>query len=508
MSRTTISTGEIQFKTKNAGDKKATPPNQPCHIVVLGDFSGRGHRGVHEPETLAKRKVIEVDRDNFDDVFEQLKVELDIPVIDDVIRFRELDDMHPDYIYDRTALFEKFKSLKRRLKSNDSFQAAADEIRGWSGSASQAETPVAEAKPSGAGGSSDSGSLLESLLDSTSGVQRSSNAFDVRTLVQEIFAPYVSQGPDPRQQEMLEAVDQAASDLMRKIMHHSAFHGLEASWRGLYLLVRRLETDANLRIFIVDATRQELIADANSAESIDETGLYKLLVEKRSASGATPFSMILADYAFGPETEAVNFLSTLAGSAHVVGAAALTGGSAMLAGCGDLAATPDPDDWSDAVDAEFSEHWKTVREQVCAGSLALVAPRVLLRMPYGKRTSRTERFDFEELPERNRHAFYLWGNGAWLAVMLLAQHYTDFGWRFTPGKKQQVDRLPLHIYSEDGESVVTPCAEINITDSAVRAFSQAGLMAVRSIVGKDSVLIPNFRSISAVNPDLNGPWSE
>ncbi|ABC27825.1 uncharacterized protein conserved in bacteria [Hahella chejuensis KCTC 2396] len=508
MSKTTISTGAILFQSGEAGDKKATPANQPCHIVVLADFSGRGHRGAHEPESLARRKVIEVDRDNFDEVFEQLKVELDIPVIDDVIRFRELDDMHPDFIYDRTALFEKFKSLKRRLKSNDTFQAAADEIRGWNGVAPKAETPAMEAKPSSAGASSDSGSLLESLLDSTSGLQRSSNAFDVRTLVQEIFAPYVSQGPDPRQQEMLEAVDQAASDLMRKIMHHSAFHALEASWRGLYLLVRRLETDANLRVFIVDATRQELVADANAAESIDETGLYKLLVEKRSASGATPFSMILADYAFGPESDSLNFLSTLAGSAHVVGAAALTGGSATLAGCGNLAETPDPDDWKDVVDAEFSEQWKSVREQVSAGSLAMVAPRVLLRMPYGKRTSRTERFDFEELPERNRHAFYLWGNGAWLAVMLLAQHYTDFGWKFAPGRKQQVDRLPLHVYSEDGESVVTPCAEINITDSAVRALSQAGLMAVRSIVGKDSVLIPNFRSISAVNPDLTGPWNE
>ena len=49
------------------------------------------------------------------------------------IKFLDMDDLHPDFIYERVDLFREFRQLKTKLKSRDHFAAAADEIQSWSG---------------------------------------------------------------------------------------------------------------------------------------------------------------------------------------------------------------------------------------------------------------------------------------------------------------------------------------------------------------------------------------
>ena len=63
--------GTIQSAGEPIQAPKAT---SPFRIAVLGDFSGRAHRGTIEP--LADRKPIRVDRDNLDQVMERFGVEV------------------------------------------------------------------------------------------------------------------------------------------------------------------------------------------------------------------------------------------------------------------------------------------------------------------------------------------------------------------------------------------------------------------------------------------------
>ena len=67
---------------------------------------------------------------------------------------------------------------------------------------------------------------------------------------------------------------------MIALLHHPAFRQLEAAWRGVDFLVRRLETGASLKLFLIDVSQEELQADLLGTEDLTESGIYRLLVEK------------------------------------------------------------------------------------------------------------------------------------------------------------------------------------------------------------------------------------
>ncbi|HEX4939327.1 MAG TPA: type VI secretion system contractile sheath large subunit [Candidatus Kapabacteria bacterium] len=500
MSRATISTGSIPLRQ---GPSSTTADSQRCHVLILADFSGRAHRGLNDATHLASRKIIEVDRDNLEEVFTQLNVTLQLPLADAPIRFREFDDLHPDFIHERVPLFDQLRALKRRLNNPATFAAAAAEISGPGG---------AEKTAAATGGTTQSASddLLDSLLQSPTA--QAASGGDVQALIRQIAAPYVIPRPDPRLDELQNAVDESSAQLLRKILHSSAFQSLEASWRGLQLLTRRLETDGNLKLFIADISLDEIVADAEqdaddaNAENTPVSQLHKLLVEQRAGTGATPFGLILGDYRFEDQPQQVSALALLGDIAQQLGSSFIAGGSERLAGCTALHVQPDPDDWTLTPDTEFTDCWQTLREDEVSQHIALVAPRFLLRLPYGKRTSPISAFAFEELPAQDAHDFYLWGNGGWLVTLLLADAWSRNG-KPTSSPAADIGDLPLHVRQQAGESQVTPCAEILMTDTTASALQQAGLTVIRSVQNQDVVRVTSHFSLSDTGTLLRGRWT-
>ncbi len=493
MSRASISTGDILFNTTKKsvdGTKESKDDQSPMHIAIIGDFSGRSSRG--ESAAITHRKVTEIDRDNFDEVFAALKVELILPFDDEAIAFSDFDELHPDHLVEHVSLFERFRTLKRKLKKPEHFQSAVDEILQWAPKteiSEQTQTEREEEQPN-------SGNLLEDILSQSS--TTSNNGSDIDHLIKGIVAPYIEQKADPRLAEMEQHVDAATAETLRKIMHASQFQALEANWRMLYFLVRRLETDRKLKLFLIDISREELIDDLINSVQLEESNIYSLLVDKYQVAGATPFSLMQFNYQLMDDADDLRIASAIANVAEANGAVALCGASEKLAGCESLSEYEKNETWDYTLDEDIDALWKTLREQSSSKHLALVAPQFLLRLPYGKKSSPIESFPFEELSDEHLHQYYLWGNSATLVTLLSAQSYQQYGWQFSPGKINEIDDLPLHIYvDEDGDSVAKACGEIYITDSAVEKLAAAGLLSVRSIKGKAGILIPNFRSCSS-----------
>lgn len=497
MSRASISTGN--FSLDASVDKKdlsqashksdGVENSEHCHIVFLADFSGRGHRGLSDASTIHSRKIIEVDRDNFDDVFLQMDVRCSLPIAEE-LRFSQLDDIHPDYLYEQVDLFKKFKVLTKKLKSQSTFSSAAQEIFAWY------DSPQKPASVQGAQSNSGAveGSLLDTILAGDAKTKHSTE-MDFQALVKDIVAPYVSPKPDPQLKELIQTVDLAASELMRKVMHHPQFQTIESAWRSLYLLVRRIETTSKLKLFIVDVSQEELLEDAHKAGVSEQSQLKKLLIDSQLTVGAKPFNIILSDEIFGQDQCDIQVLSHLGKIAESSNALLISGASTELAGCENLGLTPDQEDWDFSPDETVLEAWCTLRESEHSKTMICVAPRFLSRMPYGKKSSPIESFHFEELPDENRHAYYLWSNGAWLVALILAQGFSAGG-SFTSQHIQEVERLPLHVFLDDDESKVTPCAEINMLDRSAQALEHQGLTVVRSILNKDSVLVPHIKTLA------------
>jgi len=94
----------------------------PFVVGVLGDYSGKPDEPLPR---LKDRKFIEIDRDNFDNVLEGMKPRLAYRVDnkltgDDTkmaveLRFKKIDDFHPENVADQIPPVKKLVEARRRL---------------------------------------------------------------------------------------------------------------------------------------------------------------------------------------------------------------------------------------------------------------------------------------------------------------------------------------------------------------------------------------------------------
>jgi type VI secretion system protein ImpC len=508
---------EFQLGTQTSFAPRKANDDTPFCIAILADFSGRRNRGLCETgPSLAARKRIAVDVDNLEDLPMKLGCEIHVPLGSREgpripLRFSELDDFHPDRIFGRLEVFQKLKTTRDLMQNPATFAEAASQVRSWI--ADEQETDKSEAQQAqGSTEQEESDTETVERLLGKRPEQRlpsapASRLVDINELIRETVKPYIVPAPDPQQAELLAQVDQAISGQMRAILNQPDFRQIEATWRMLHFLVSQVETDETLKLYIIDVSKAELAADLASADTLQSTGVYKLLVEQSvSVPGAEPYAVLVGGYTFDQTAEDIRLLQQLAQIAQAVGAPLLTSADSHFAGCQSIAATPDPNDWRWRPDPAASQLWQQIRQSPEAAYIGLVLPRFLLRLPYGRDTDPIDRFDFEEFSPLAGHDQYLWGDSAVICVCLLAEAFREFGWALTGGLGQDLAGIPMHIYTFEGEKHITPCAETILTERAMEVLIDKGLMPVLSIKGRDAVLVPRFQSIADPLAPLAGPW--
>src|SRR5579864_2110912 len=125
---------QVEIETGAQRERIEQPePDAPFHIAILGDFSGRENRGALDAK-LQARKPFLIDRDNFDDVLAQLAPELHLPLGGPdgplvPLHFRELEDFHPDRIYESLKIFQVLRETRDRLHDPGQYGAAAAQVR-------------------------------------------------------------------------------------------------------------------------------------------------------------------------------------------------------------------------------------------------------------------------------------------------------------------------------------------------------------------------------------------
>jgi type VI secretion system protein ImpC len=265
---------------------------------------------------------------------------------------------------------------------------------------------------------------------------------------------------------------------MRRYLHDPGFQSVEASWRALDFLVQRVETGPDLKIYIADVAREDVVGSSGP--------LKEIILEPGRTPGSEPWSLLVANHTYatvGRDTSPLAFFGELARQA----------GAPFLAE-------------AELPSAE-SDQWRALRHAPYAPWLGLVLPRFLLRLPYGKDTSPVESFRFEEMPERPEHTRYLWGNAAMACACLLAQTFNRDGWDMRPGTVRELSGLPLHVYHCDGETHTKPCAEVLMTFDEAEMLLDQGIMPLASLKDQDVVRLVRFQSIAEPLAPLAGRWS-
>ncbi|MEW6290209.1 MAG: type VI secretion system contractile sheath large subunit [Thermodesulfobacteriota bacterium] len=483
-------------------------PETPFRILLMGDFSGRASRGVGRSAAAARLRPVAVDRDNLDAVLSSMKVEIALPLAGQnhapvTIGFAAMEDFHPDSIYQRLDIFRELRDMQEGLHDPAVLAALADELR--------AEPPRQE-PPGPPPPSMEAGGLLEQIIDqaqqpsSRQAPPRSGSQLD--TLVQEIVRPHLVAREHPRRQEMVEAVDRAAGELLRLILGHPHFQAMEAAWRGLDFLVSRLETADKLGVYLLDMGKEELAADLASGSDLRKSAIFRLLVEEAVRTpGGEPWAMVAGCFSLEKTLADIGLLARVAQVAGAAGAPFIAAASDRML-CGrSLHQTPDPDDWQPQPEPAAEEAWQLLRTLPEAQYLGLVLPRLLLRLPFGADTEPLDSIPFEELGEDGVHERYLWGNPVLACALLLGQAFSRQQWRMAPGEVDEIPSLPLHVYKKDGESHTKPCAEVVLTQRAAELIMERGFMPLLSFLNQDRVRLARFQSIAEPPTRLAGPWS-
>ncbi|MFO1372487.1 MAG: type VI secretion system contractile sheath large subunit [Candidatus Competibacteraceae bacterium] len=505
--------GRMEFRF-DLPARDATPsrrgPDTPMRVLLLGDFSGRDHREAPSAMTdLASRRLHAVDIDNLNAVMARLAPKLHLPLggeaggFSTTITFMQLDDFHPDALYQRLDLFQALRRTRARLLNPASFAQAVAEL-----------TPLPGPEPAQAGpppAEENEAHLLERLLGRTPATPPPRTPTErgtttINTLLQTIVQPHIVH-TDPHQAEWIAAVDTAISDQLRAVLHHPTFQALEAVWRGVHGLVANLEGDNAVRIYLLDVTQQELLFDLKTAGGDPKaTGLYTLLIDQGvRAHGGQPWSLLVGDYTFDAAAEDIALLAMLGTLGAYAGGPFLAAAAPSVLGCADATTLTDPSQWSPLA-AEAAEHWRLLRHSAVAPWLGLVLPRVLLRLPYGRNTDPVEQISFEEMPLGRDPSAYLWGNPALVCARLLIAGFVENGWDSSPGDMLEIDDLPAHIHTEASERVLQPCAEVLLGERAMSAILARGLMPLLSHRQRNAVRLARFQSLADPPAALAGYW--
>ncbi|MGH9405064.1 MAG: type VI secretion system contractile sheath domain-containing protein [Terriglobia bacterium] len=501
--------GKISFDVQPGSDPATEIQSRPFRILILGDFSGQGEN----QGPLAGRRPCLVDRDNFDDVLKKLRPALTVPLgearVD--IHFEGIDDFHPDRLFERVVLFQKLRELRERMSNASTFPEAAAEL----GLAPRRDAPgnAAETEPPRAADAAQmvARNLLEDAISATegqsAGLVRPQRPGDLASFIQRAVAPHLTARPDPRQAEWVGIIDQTAAAQMRALLHLPAFKALEAAWRAVFFLVRRIETDAALKIYLLDVGKGELTRDLGLAENADKMRLETLVVDEAAGMpGGEPWALIAGNYTFHRTLEDLTLLRSLERIAHEASAPFVADAGPDLVGCASPADLAEPRKWNAADDSNEDRAWQALRRSPEASYLGLVIPRFLLRLPYGNETDPAERFEFEEIMGAPDHDDYLWGNSVCLCITALADEFAAHGWEMQPGHSHDTGGLPLHVYRRDGEAVAAPCAEVSLTNDAAERILDAGLMPVVPLRGQDVVRLVRLQSIADPLRGLSGRW--
>jgi type VI secretion system ImpB/VipA family protein len=492
---------ELNFgmMSDSAGERKVAP-SAPFRLAILGDFSGGANKGRLEVgDDLAKRKPLRVDVDNIDKVMQRLNITLSLPMGGEgAVEFpiASIDDFHPDQLYEKVELFSAMSDLRQRVTSKSGFASAQKEMVAW-----RAEPGVPHRgslrRPRGA--TVPRGGKLSDFAKLIGQPSAPPDAVDIAIddLLKSIVRPYIVKAKDPAQAALLGSLDKALASTMRKILHHPDFQILESLWRSIDMLTRRLETNTQLQIVLYDVSAEELAADLSSQDQLEETGLYKLLVEQPSVdANQGALAALVGNYMFDhtpPQAELLGRVAKIAAQANAPFISAINP---------DFLGTK-PED----VHPLIREAWDGLSALDEAKYIALVTPRFLLRQPYGDRTDSIDSFEFEEFTPQSGLKGMLWGNPAIIAGLLLGLTFSKQAAKMNLGSIMSVNEIPYYFYVDaDGDQTALPSTERLMSERVASIVRSQHFLPLLSIKGRPEVRLGGFNSLAG--PAIAGRWPE
>lgn len=273
--------------------------------------------------------------------------------------------------------------------------------------------------------------------------------------------------------EHIAALDAQISRQLDAVMHHPDFQRVESTWRGVKSLIDQTDFRQNVRIELLDISKDHLVQDFDDAPEIAQSGLYvHTYTQEYDTPGGEPIAAAISNYEFdrGPQDIALlRNISKVAAAAHMpfIGTVgpAFFGKRSME----EVAAIKDIGNYFDR--AEYLK-WKAFRDSDDARYIGLVMPRVLGRLPYGPDTVPVRSFNYVESVKGPDHDKCLWTSASYAFAANMVKSFIANGWCVQirgPQSGGAVTELPIHLYDLGTGNQVKIPSEVMIPE--IRAAS-------------------------------------
>jgi type VI secretion system protein ImpC len=310
---------------------------------------------------------------------------------------------------------------------------------------------------------------------------------------------------------MIAEIDQRLSSQINEILHHEDVQKLESAWRSLKYMVDNFDFRENIKLEVLNCSKDDLLMDFEDAPEIVKSGLYKKVYsENYGVFGGQPYGMIVSNYDFGPGPQDIQILQSVA-SVSAMSHAPFIGNSSpefFRTGWDDFQGLPNLNDLDSIFEGPQYARWRAFRESEDSRYVGLCMPRFLLRQPYGKETVPVKSFDFEE-DVIGEHGRYLWGPASATFASRVADSFANYRWCpniIGPQSGGSVENLPLHQYDAMGEIQTKIPTEVQLTERREYELSEQGFIGLTWRKGSDNAAF--FSANSAQKPKFFGNSEE
>lgn len=470
-----------EFWLQGRGTASPRRPGEAFRLLLVADFGGRARGSAAEERALPA--PLRVDAVDFERAFARFEPRLAVTSASGMVEslsLASLDDLHPDHLFEKLETFAAARELRRALAAGGNAQVF-ERTRRWLQEQGAVGPASGESRVSpDAGAETDEGTLQRLLGEPRGGGRETAPKAAVspaQALIERAVRPHVVPSVSSEQAPLLAELDRVVSDEMRRILRSAPYRELESSWRAAERVVRSLDSDEELEVWLLDATRAEISAAFTEAGA----DLEASRVHARLVKEGRHWSVIACDFSFAAEEQELTLLAQLAATA------ARAGGVLLADAARSFASAPLP------------ALGQALRTSPLARQIGLVFPRVLARRPYGKKRDAISAFAFEEIDDTTSfvNADRVWGSGAFAVAELLGKRFRAQGWDTDDSPPLELDDLPLDTFQDEhGESQLVPCAEVVLPESALPALFARGITPLVARRDRASVRLSRLLSLS------------
>jgi type VI secretion system protein ImpD len=305
-------------------------------------------------------------------------------------------------------------------------------------------------------------------------------------------------------------LDSLIEEQLNLILHHPSLQKLEASWRGLWMLVEEADGSQNIKVKILDISWSEVVKDITRALEFDQSNLFqKIYNEEFGTPGGEPYGVIIGDYEISHKITAkhpYDDLAALEGMAQIAAASFspfIASVSSECFGLDDYAGLGQPINISNIfVQTEYAR-WRILRDKPDSRFIGLTLPSILMRRPYIKEPGSYKGIHFQEQVAGRGNEKYLWGNACYAFASILIREFANVGWfghiRGVPRNYLTgglITNLPVDEFSTDSDGIAfKPVTDVIITDSVEKILSEHGFIPLCQCYGAPYAAFYNNQSI-------------